>query len=158
MAKSTKTPSDEKLIAQNKKAFFNYFLSDFTEAGIVLVGSEIKSLRQGHCSISDSYVLIRGGEAYLLNMNIPVYQEHGLFNAEPTRTRKLLLHKDQIRHFESAVEKEGYALIPTRVYLRKGRAKVQIALGKGKKTWDKRETIRKREDDRALQKAVKERY
>lgn len=149
---------DEKLIAQNKKAHFNYFLSDFTEAGVVLQGSEIKALRLGHCSIADSYVILKGGEAFILNMNIPSFQEHGLFAPEPTRTRKLLLHKDQIRHLETAVTREGFTVVPVRVYLKRGRCKIQVALAKGKKAWDKRDSIKERESNIALHKQVKERY
>jgi SsrA-binding protein len=153
----SETFPDEKLISTNKKAHFNYFLSEFTEAGIELVGSEIKSLRTGHCSLDDSYVIIKGGEAYILNMNIPVYQANGIFSHEPTRTRKLLLHKDQIVKFAYAVDREGYTIIPVRVYIKRGMAKVQIALGKGKKLWDKRETIKERDDLRNAAKADKER-
>ncbi len=150
--------SDEILIATNRKARFNYFLSEFTEAGIELVGSEIKSLRTGHCSLDDSYVIIKGGEAFILNMNIPVFQANGIFSHEPTRTRKLLLHKSQLIKFADAVNREGYTMIPSRVYIKRGLAKVQIALGKGKKNWDKRETIKKREDSINMAKAQKGHY
>ncbi len=149
---------DEILICNNRKAHFNYFLSDFTECGIELKGSEIKSMRLGHCSLDDSYVLIRSGECQILNMNIPVYQANGIFSHEPTRTRKLLLHKAQILKFQQAVEREGYTLVPVRVYIRRGYAKVQIALGKGKKNYDKRETIKAREENRHIAKLTKERY
>lgn len=149
---------DEILICNNRKAHFNYFLSDFTECGIELKGSEIKSMRLGHCSLDDSYVLIRSGECQILNMNIPVYQANGIFSHEPTRTRKLLLHKAQILKFQQAVEREGYTLVPVRVYIRRGYAKVQIALGKGKKNYDKRGTIKAREENRHIAKLTKERY
>lgn len=149
---------DEILIATNRKAKFNYFLSDFTEAGIQLVGSEIKALRQGHCSLDDSYVILKGGECFLLNMNIPIYQANGIFSHEPTRTRKLLLHKAEIVKFARSVDREGYTLVPVRVYIRRGKAKVQIALGKGKKNYDKRETIKEREDSRKMAKAQKGRW
>jgi SsrA-binding protein len=146
---------DEQLIATNRKSHFNYFLSEFQEAGISLVGSEIKALRTGHCSLDDAYVILKGGEAFVLNMNIPVYQANGIFSHEPTRTRKLLLHKDQIRKLTYATDREGYTVIPTRVYIRKGHAKVQIALAKGKKDWDKREAIKQRDDSRNMAKAMK---
>lgn len=149
---------NEKLICNNRKAHFNYFLSEFQEAGIVLVGSEIKALRAGHCSLDDSYVIIKNREAYILNMNIPVYQQNGFFSHEPTRTRKLLLHKAQIDKLEHAIQREGFTVIPTRVYIRKGKCKVQIALGKGKKNYDKRETIKNREDERMMAKIQKNRY
>lgn len=149
---------DEILVCTNRKAHFNYFLSDFTECGIELVGSEIKAMRAGHCSLDDSYVIIQKGECLILNMNIPVYQANGIFSHEPTRTRKLLLHKKEILRFQSLVDREGYTLVPVRVYIRHGLAKVQIALGKGKKNYDKRETIKKREDSIRVAKAMKDRY
>lgn len=153
-----KKDQDEILIATNRKAKFNYFLSDFQEAGIELVGSEIKALRAGHCSLDDSYIIINKGELYLLNMNIPIYQANGIFSHEPTRTRKLLMHKKEIYDLENAVTRDCYTLIPTRVYIRRGLCKVQLALGKGKKNYDKRETIKKRDDERRIAKAIKERY
>lgn len=155
---SQKEFKDEILVCNNRKAHFNYFLSDFTECGIELVGSEIKALRAGHCSLDDSYVIIKKGECFILNMNIPQYQANGIFSHEPTRTRKLLLHKAQILRFAQAVDREGYTLVPARVYIRKGLAKVQIALGKGKKNYDKRETIKEREDAIRIAKLTKERY
>lgn len=149
---------DEILICNNRKAHFNYFLSEFTECGIELKGSEIKSLRMGHCSLDDSYVFIKNGQCQILNMNIPEYQANGIFSHEPTRTRRLLLHKSQILKFEQLVDREGYTLVPVRVYIRHGMAKVQIALGKGKKNYDKRETIKAREDARFMSKLSKEKY
>ena len=149
---------DEILIVQNKKAYFNYFLSDFLEAGIELVGSEIKSLRKGHCSLDGTYVIFKKGEAFVLNMNIPIYQDNGIFQAQPTRTRKLLLHKKQIIELIYKVERQGFTVVPTRVYIKKGIAKVQIALAKGKKNYDKREVIKEREEKRNIQKKIKERY
>jgi len=137
----------EILLCTNKKAYFNYFLSEFTECGIELKGSEIKALRAGHCSLDDSYVIVKGGEVFLLNRNIPVLQSNKvLFSHDPTRTRKLLLHKKQILSFRQDVEKQGYTLVPVRVYIKRGICKVQIALGKGKKNYDKREVIKERED------------
>lgn len=149
---------DEILVCTNRKAHFNYFLSEFTECGIELVGSEIKALRMGHCSLDDSYVIINNGECLLLNMNIPEYQANGIFSHEPTRTRKLLLHKAQILKFQTLVERQGYTLVPVRVYIKHGLCKVQIALGKGKKNYDKRETIKERDDQRHIAKLVKETY
>lgn len=146
---------DEILLCTNKKAYFNYFLSEFTECGIELKGSEIKALRAGHCSLDDSYVIIKRGEAFVLNMNIPLYQNNGIFSHEPTRTRKLLLHKKQIIDFQYSVDREGFTLVPVRVYIRHGRCKVQIALGKGKKNYDKRDTIKEREDSRKMARAQK---
>ena len=153
-----KEKKDEILIATNRNAKFNYFLSDFQEAGIELVGSEIKALRAGHCSLDDAYIIINKRELFLLNMNIPIYQANGIFSHEPTRTRKLLMHKKEILDLETKVSREGYTLIPTRVYIRSGLCKIQLALGKGKKNYDKRETIKKRDDERRIAKAMKERY
>ena len=150
---------EERLIATNHKARYNYFLSEFQEAGIALVGSEIKSLRAGHCSIEDSYVVIRRGEAFLLNMNIPLYQGNNkVFSHEPTRTRKLLLHRKELLALSQAVDRQGYTIVPVRCYIRRGHCKIQIALGKGKKNYDKRETIKKREDERNMARALKGRY
>ncbi len=153
-----KKSSDEILVCVNRKARFNYFLSEFTEAGIELVGTEIKSLRMAHCSLDDSYVIIKKREAYVLNMNIPVYQPNGNFNHEPTRTRKLLLHKKQIDFFERRISQDGFTVVPVRVYIKHGICKVQIALAKGKKNYDKRETIKKREDERMMSRALKRSY
>ena len=139
-----------KIIATNRKAHFNYFLSDYVECGIVLKGTEIKSLRVHSCSIGDSYVIIRNGEAEILNMHINPYEQGNIFNQDPLRSRKLLLHKKEIKWFEAESQKGGYAIIPTRVYFRKGKCKVEIALGKGKKNYDKRETIKKRNQERSM--------
>lgn len=141
-----------KIIATNRKAHFNYFLTDYTECGIVLKGTEIKSLRVHSCSIGDSYVIIRGQEAEIINMHINPYEQGNIFNQDPTRNRKLLLHKKEIKWFEEKVQRGGYSIIPTRVYFRKGKCKVEIALGKGKKAYDKRETIKNRDIERNVRK------
>lgn len=145
-----------KIISQNKKARFNYFLSDFLEAGIVLSGTEIKSIRLHNVNLDDAYVLIRNNQAYIINMNIPVYEKGTIFNHEPKRDRKLLLHKYEIRKLEAKVERKGFTLIPTKVYLKNGKAKIEIALGQGKKLFDKRETIKQRENQREINKIMKE--
>ena len=139
-----------KIIATNRKAHFNYFLTDFTECGLALKGTEIKSLRVHSCSLGDSYVLIRNGEAEIINMHINPYEQGTIFNQDPLRTRKLLLHKKEIKWFETQSQKGGYAIIPTKVYFKKGKCKVEIALGKGKKNYDKRETIKKRDQERNM--------
>ena len=146
-----------KIIAVNKKASFNYFLSEFTECGIVLKGTEIKSLRKNSCNISDSYVVIRSGEAEILNMHIPIYKEGNIFNHDPMRTRTLLLHKKEIKYFETKVKQGGFTIVPTKIYFRKGKAKVEIALAKGKKLYDKREDEKRRDDKRAMERAMKDR-
>lgn len=145
-----------KIISQNKKAKFNYFLSDFLEAGIVLSGTEIKSIRLHNVNLDDAYVLIRNNQAYVINMNIPVYEKGTIFNHEPKRDRKLLLHKYEIRKLDAKVERKGFTLIPTKVYLKNGKAKIEIALGQGKKLFDKRETIKQRENQREINKIMKE--
>lgn len=145
-----------KIISQNKKAKFNYFLSDFLEAGIVLKGTEIKSIRLHNVNLDDAYVLIRNNQAYVINMNIPVYEKGTIFNHEPKRDRKLLLHKYEIRKLDAKVERKGFTLIPTKIYLKNGKAKIEIALGQGKKLFDKRETIKQRENQREINKIMKE--
>ena len=139
-----------KVIATNRKAHFNYFLSDLTECGIVLKGTEIKSLRLHSCSIGDSYVIIRNGEAEIINMHINPYEQGNIFNQDPLRSRKLLLHKKEIKWFEDHAQRGGYSIIPTRIYFRRGKCKVEIALGKGKKNYDKRETVKQRDIERDL--------
>lgn len=137
-----------KIIANNRKAHFNYFLSEFTECGIVLFGTEIKSLRVHSCSLADSYVIVRNGEMEIVNMHINPYDHGNIFNQDPLRTRKLLLHKKEIFWFEEQIKRGGFTVVPTRVYFKNGKAKVEIALAKGKKLYDKRETIKKRDLDR----------
>lgn len=144
-----------KVLVQNKKASFNYYLSDFLECGIELVGSEIKSIRAGGCSISDSYIIIKGGEAFVLNMNIAPYDKAVNFAHDPLRPRKLLLHKKEIKKLGDKITLGGYTIVPIKVYLKKGLCKIEIALGKGKKLYDKREVIKKRDVDRSLRKAIK---
>lgn len=145
-----------KIIVNNSKARFNYFLEDFIECGIELKGSEIKSIRKSGASLQDAYVVIRNEEAYLLNMHIATYEQGNIFNHDPNRTRKLLLHKKEIRKLEQKAAEKVMTIVPTKVYLKKGKLKVEIALGKGKKLYDKRETIKKRDDERAIAKAKKE--
>lgn len=143
-----------KIIAQNRKAHFNYFLSDFMESGIELKGTEIKSLRVSGATIGDSYIIIRNNEAEIINMYIKPYDHGNLFNHDPLRNRKLLLHKKEIAWLAAKIKQEGYTIIPTKIYFRKGKAKVEIALGKGKKNYDKRETIKKRDIERELNKGL----
>lgn len=147
-----------KIIANNKKAYFNYFLSDFTECGIALTGTEIKSLRVNGATMIDSYVVFRNLEAELINLHISAYKEGNIFNHEPSRTRKLLLHKKEIRWFVQKVKAEGYTVVPTKIYFRKGLAKVEIALAKGKKLHDKRESKKERDDKRMMDKVIKSQY
>ena len=144
--------SSIKIIATNKKAHFNYFLSDFLECGIELRGTEIKSLRVHGCTIGDAYVIIRNGEAEVINMHISPYEQGNIFNHDPLRNRKLLLHKKEIKWFFEKTTREGYTIVPTKVYFHKGKAKIEIALAKGKKNYDKRETIKQRDIERDMRK------
>ena len=143
-----------KIIAQNKKAAFNYFLSDFTECGIELKGTEIKSLRVNGATIGDSYIVIRNGNAEIINMYIKPYEQGNLFNHDPLRIRRLLLHKKEIKWFEIKMKQGGFTVVPTKIYLRGGKAKVEIALAKGKKLYDKRETIKERDIKRDMDKGA----
>lgn len=144
-----------KIITNNSKARFNYFLEDFLECGIELKGSEIKSIRKTGASLQDAYVLFRNGEAFILNMHIAPYEHGNIFNHEPNRTRKLLLHKKEIKKMEQKANEKALTVVPTKIYLKKGKLKVEIALAKGKKLYDKRETIKKRDDERLMAKAKK---
>lgn len=144
-----------KVIVTNSKARFNYFLEGFLECGIELKGSEIKSVRKTGASLADSYIVIRNGEAYILNMHIAPYEQGNIFNHDPNRTRKLLLHKKEIQKMEQKAAEQAMTIVPTKLYLKKGKLKVEIALGKGKKLYDKRETIKRRDDERMMAKAKK---
>jgi len=139
----------------NRKARYDYEIEETYEAGIVLTGTEIKSIRNGKVNIKDSYAIIRNNEIYLLNTHISLYDEGNRFNHEEERTRKLLLHKKEILKLKNKVDLEGYTLIPLKIYFVKSRAKVLIGLAKGKKSYDKRETIKKRDIEREMQKNFK---
>lgn len=143
-----------KLIASNKKAHYEYFLSDFLECGIELKGTEIKSLRVNGASLSESYVIIKNGEAFILGLNIPLYEKGNIFNHDVMRTRKLLLHRQEIDKYFRKVQEKGFTLAATKIYFKDGRAKVEIALAKGKKLYDKREVEKKRD----IEREIKERY
>jgi SsrA-binding protein len=148
-------PQGEKLIASNRKAHFNYQILEKYEAGLSLVGTEVKSLREGKANLSDAYAIIRNDEAFLLNCHISAYSHAGPFNHDPLRTRKLLLHRHEIEKLIGKTQEKGLALIPIRLYFKGGKAKVELGLGKGKKLYDKRETIKRRETDREMAKAMK---
>jgi len=138
-----------KVVADNRKARFNYEIGDTFEAGIVLTGSEVKSLRAGKATIAESYADARGGELWLINSNIPEYLQAGRFNHAPKRARKLLLQKREISRLVGAVEREGMTIVPLKLYFNeKGRAKIEVALARGKKLHDKRETLKKRSWER----------
>lgn len=144
-------------IAKNRRARFDYAILDTWEAGIVLTGSEVKSLRDGKANISDAYAILKDGEVYLLNLHVSPYEKASFFNHEPTRTRKLLLHKKEIKKMIGSVERQGLTLIPLELYFRRGRAKVALALGKGKQMHDKRADLKRKDDEREMQRAVRTR-
>lgn len=144
-----------KLIAQNKKAYFEYFIEETYQAGISLAGTEVKSLRQGKCSLKESYIRIEDGEAKLYNMHISPYEQGNIFNKDPLRVRTLLLHKQEIRKLSAAAAQAGYTIVPLRVYFDKSLVKVDVALAKGKKLYDKRDTIAKKDQRREAEKDFK---
>ena len=146
-----------KTVATNRKAYHNYLIQDSLEAGIVLMGSEIKSIREGRVSLGEAYVRPEAGEIWLLNAHIARYEPGGYLSHEPTRRRKLLLHRKEIGFLAGKVREKGLTLVPLRLYLKDGRAKIEVALGRGKKLYDKRESIARRESDREIQRTVKRR-
>lgn len=139
----------------NRKAKFNYQIFETYEAGIVLTGTEIKSIRNGKANLKDSYAVIKNGECFLLNMHIAPYEQGNLFNHEETRTRKLLLHKKEILKLSDKIKLEGFTLVPVKLYITRGKAKILLGVAKGKKTYDKRESIKKRDIERNLAKDFK---
>ncbi len=139
----------------NRKAKYDYEIIDTVEAGMVLTGTEIKSIRQGHAQLKDSYAIIRNGEAFILNMHISTYKEGNIFNHEETRTRKLLLHKKEILKLNDKIRLEGFTLVPLKLYFKGQHAKLLIGIARGKKNYDKRETIKKRDTEREIKKAMK---
>jgi SsrA-binding protein len=144
-----------KIITTNKKAFHDYQILEKLEAGLVLTGSEVKSLRQGRCNIKDSYARIMSGEAWLIGLNISSYADASYHDHEPERRRKLLLHKDEIKRLHRKVQEKGFTLIPLRLYFKKGVAKVEIGLATGKREYDKRQDITKRDQERELKRMQK---
>ena len=140
---------------KNKKALFDYSIEDTYEAGIVLCGTEIKSIRSGRANLKDSYAIIKNGECFLLNMHISHYDKGNQFNHDETRTRKLLLHKSQIYKIRDRIEMKGYTLVPIKLYFSKNKAKILLGIGKGKKTFDKRESIKNKDINREIAKNLK---
>ena len=157
MKPSGSPPPDKLSIARNKRARFDYHLLDTFEAGLVLTGTEVKALRDGKANIGDAYGIVRGAEIFLLNAHISPYERGGYVNHEPLRTRKLLLHRREISRLIGAVEREGLTLVPLELYFKKGVAKVALALAKGKKVHDKRETERQKDADREMARARRSR-
>jgi len=150
-----KTKNGLKIISLNRKARFNYFFKEFYEAGILLTGSEVKSLRDGKANIAESYALDLKGEIFLINSHIQAYKESSYNNHDPKRNRKLLLNKREINKLIGRINREGFTLIPTRLYFKKGKAKIEIAVAKGKKQYDKRQVIKKRDWNREKAKYFK---
>lgn len=147
-----------KVIAQNKKAYHEYFILDTFEAGIELQGTEIKSIRKGQTNLKDSFIRIKNHEAYVENMHIAPYEQGNIFNHEPRRTRKLLLHKKEIAKLEKQVKENGLTIVPTKLYFKTSKAKLEIALVKGKKLYDKREDLKAKDAKRDIEKALKNAY
>ena len=144
-----------KLIANNKKAYHDYFILEKYEAGIALAGTEVKSLRAGKCSIKEAYVRIENGEIFVVGMNISPYEQGNIFNKDPLRVRKLLMHKSEIDKLSGATSEKTMTIMPLQVYFKNGRAKLEIGLAKGKKNYDKRETIAKHDAQRDIERAMK---
>ena len=159
MAKTGKTAREEaqKIIADNRKAHHDYHLLETFEAGVALLGTEVKSIREGGVNLRDSFARIEDGEIWIYNVHIAAYSNRGYSDHEPLRKRKLLLHRSEIRKLIGKTVEKGMTLVPVRMYLKNGRVKIAISLAKGKKEHDKRETIKKRETDRETRAAVKER-
>ena len=147
-----------KLVANNKKAFHDYFIEETFEAGLVLAGTEVKSLRMGKCSIKEAFLRIENGEMLIYGMHISPYEKGNIFNKDPLRVRKLLLHKYEIMRLAGKVQEKGFALIPLKVYFKDSRAKVEIALAKGKKLYDKRASIAEKDRKREAEREMKIRY
>ena len=145
----------EKLIANNKKAYHDYFIEDKFEAGIVLVGTEVKSLRMGQCSIKEAFISVDDGEIFIQRMHINPYEKGNIFNKDPLRVRKLLLHRQEIRKLIGNSSEKGYTIVPLQVYFKNGRAKIEIGLAKGKKLYDKRQDIAKKDQKREAEKELK---
>ncbi len=145
----------EKLICQNKKAWHEYFIEDRFEAGMILLGTEVKSLRDGKASLGDSYAKIKGGEVFLVDAHINPYSHANRFNHDPLRPRKLLLHKSEIRRLIGKTQEKGFTLIPLRLYFSDGKAKVELGLAKGKKLYDKRETLKRKAVERDMERGRK---
>ena len=147
-----------KIAAQNRKARHDYFVEDTYEAGIELFGTEVKSIRQGTLNLKDSYCVVKNGELIVLSMHISPYEKGNIFNRDPDRPKRLLMHKREIRKLQALVQQDGYALVPLQVYFKNARVKLEIGLCKGKKNYDKREDIARRDADRDIERAMKERY
>ncbi len=148
--------TEEKVIATNKKAYHDYYILERLEAGAALLGTEVKSIREGRINLKDSYAIVKGGEAFLLNCHISPYSHGNRENHDPTRTRKLLLHRQEIRKLIGKSQEKGLTLVPLRVYLKRGKVKIELGVARGKKLYDKRETERRKDADREARAAMKQ--
>ena len=157
MKEKTEREAAQTNVAENRKAFHDYHLLETFEAGVVLLGTEVKAIREGRINLRDSYARVEDGEVFLYNVNISPYSHRGYAEHEPLRRRKLLLHRDEIRKLIGKTVERGMTLVPVRMYFKNGRVKVAVSLAKGKKDYDKRETIKQRETDRETRAAVKSR-
>ncbi len=155
MAEKTEREKAQSSIAENRKAFHDYHLLETFEAGLVLLGTEVKAIREGRVNLRDSFARVEAGEIFLYNVHISPYSHRGYAEHEPLRRRKLLLHRDEIRKLIGKTVEKGMTLVPVRLYFKNGRVKVAVSLAKGKKDYDKRETIKRREADRETRAAVK---
>ncbi len=145
-----------KIVATNKKAYHDYFVEDTYEAGIVLVGSEVKSIRQGAVNLRDSFAIVKNGEIWLIGAHISPYKMGSYFNVDPTRTRKLLLNRVEINKLIGKVQQKGFTLVPLKIYFKDSLVKIELGLCKGKELFDKRETLKRREEDRKMERILKE--
>ncbi len=150
-----KEKNTNKLITNNKKAYYDYFIDEKYEAGLVLHGTEVKSLRQGKCSVKEAYIQIINGEVFVINMNITPYEKGNIFNTDPLRPKKLLLHQSEINKLAAQTAQKGYTIVPLQVYLSRGRVKMEIGLARGKKLYDKRDSIAKKDQQREALKDFK---
>jgi SsrA-binding protein len=158
MATKKQAGGGEHNIAVNRQARHNYFIDEVYESGIALVGSEVKSLRDGKANLKDGFARVQRGEAFLLNVHISPYAGANQFNHEPTRTRKLLLHSREIERLTGKTKERGFTLIPLRLYFKNGKAKVELGLARGKKLYDKRDTLRRKEAQREVERSIKGRH
>lgn len=147
---------ERKLVANNKKAYHDYFIDETYEAGVALHGTEVKSMRMGKCSIKESFIRIENGEVFVYGMHVSPYEKGNIFNKDPLRVKKLLLHKAEINRLAGRVAEKGYTLVPLQVYFKEGRVKVEIGLARGKKLYDKREDIAKKDARREIEREFKD--
>lgn len=150
--------SEKKIIANNKKARHEFFIEDTIEAGIALKGTEVKSIRQGKVNIKESYASVEKGEVFINGMHISPYEQGNIYNVDPLRKRKLLLHKKEIRKLNASIQLQGYTLVPLWVYIKNGKVKIELAVAKGKKLYDKRDTIAKKDAERRIRQHSSEKY